>query len=313
MGTTIGCDFRGKSRLTFIMFADDTTIIAKSKQALRKMLADLTEELSKLGLSMNAKKCSIQCSKARPHGDAVLKAGGLEFPIVSRDEGFKILGTMFTLKGAMDLELQRRQDAAWGKFHELNRLLLKRDSSITKRLQLFETTVSKTLLWGAESWVLTAKQKRQLRSTQRTMLRRIVDTRRSIDEDWVDWVKRATRVAETHAAAAKVESWVDSHLRLKWNWAGKIMNMSPERWARRVTVWRDSEWSPWQLTGASAYGTRPIRSRAGHFQRWENELCQYAASIGEQSWQSIALDKSLWDSHTASCIRFIWKPNRVDE
>ncbi len=93
------------------------------------MLIDLPTELSKLGLSVNAKKCKIQCSKARPQGDSKLKAGHSEIPIVSRDDGFQILGTTFTLNGSMDVELQRRQDVAWGKFHE---------SLIMKERHIFE-------------------------------------------------------------------------------------------------------------------------------------------------------------------------------
>ena len=256
---------------------------------------------------MNAQKCTNQCSKLRPHGDCTLRAGSLEFPIVSRDEGFKILGTLFTLNGNLDVELERRQDAAWAKFHQLAPLLLRRDASLVKRLQLFQTTVSQTLLWGAESWTLTAKQKRQLRSVQREMLRRIVRIRRQPQEEWIDWVKRATKVAEELANKAGTACWIRRHLQMKWRWAGRIARMPWSRWARRVTLWRDCEWSEGQLQGASAYGARPMRSRPGQFQRWESELCKYCAHVGAEEWPRLAAREDSWETHTEAFVDLCWR------
>lgn len=307
LGTTIGADSRGKSRLSYIMFADDTTIIAKSKQALRKMLTSLAGELAQIGLTMNADKCKIQCSKPRPQGDDVLTVGQMRIPIVSRDEGFKILGTMFTLNGKMEVEFKRRQDAAWAKFHELAPVLLKRDGNLKKRLQLFQSTVSQTLLWGSESWTLTVKQKRQLRSVQRNMLRRMVGIRRRPDEDYVSWIKRATTAAEDHARMAGAECWVRGYLRRKWQWAGRIARMDKDRWAIKVTAWRAADWSSWQLVGASAYGARPIRSRPGHYQRWETELCRFMGHLGGHLWQDMADNSDMWQSQAEHFVDFCWR------
>jgi len=45
------------------MFADDTTLLAKSRHALREMLEDAIDELGKIGLNLNADNCKIQCTK----------------------------------------------------------------------------------------------------------------------------------------------------------------------------------------------------------------------------------------------------------
>ena len=306
LGTNVGSDSRGKARLTYIMFADDTTIVAKSKQALRKMLFDLCSELRKIGLTLNAQKCKIQCSKPRLHGDTVLKTDILEFPIVSKDEGFKILGTVFTLNGNVDVEIQRRQDAAWAKFHELTPLLLKHDANLLKRLQLFNATVSQTFLWGAESWNLSAKQKREIRSVQRDMLRKIVGIRRQLDEDWLEWVRRCSPKTQEWAKRAGVDCWVSKHLHLKWEWAGRVQRMSFDRWAKKVTIWRDSEWASWQWQGGPAYGTRPMRSRRGHFQRWETDFVNYANHLGQPTWQSLAENQHTWEQHAQSFVDYVW-------
>ena len=131
-GTVIGSNLFEKERLCYAMFADDTTLIAKSKQALRVMIKDFCEALEKIGLNVNADKCKVQCSKARPFGDRIIQAGERNFPIVDRTEGFTILGTTVTLDGKTCSEFQHRLKAAWGKFHELWPLLGKRDTSVRK-------------------------------------------------------------------------------------------------------------------------------------------------------------------------------------
>ena len=89
------------------MFADDTTLIAKSRRALQKMLHDTQEGLAEIGLNLNADKCYIQSSK--PVGrNCSLQVDGVSFPIISRDTGCKILGTTFTMNGNTDLEFEGR-------------------------------------------------------------------------------------------------------------------------------------------------------------------------------------------------------------
>ena len=165
------------------MFADDTTLVAKSRQALISMLQDMKVALADIGLNLNADKCSIQRTSTREWRKTALRIGGSEYPIVSSEEGFKILGTNFTLNGSTKKEVQSRLDAGWAKFHALLPLLGKRDASILKRLKLCDATVSKTVLWCSESWSLIVKEKRLLRSTWRKMLRKIIGPRRMQDED----------------------------------------------------------------------------------------------------------------------------------
>ena len=88
--------------------------------------------------------------------------------MVAATEGFKVLGTQFTLVGRTSKELTAHIAAAWGKFHQLRPLLMKRDGDLHKRLRLFDMSVTQTLLWCSESWLLTQEEKRHLKSTQNT-------------------------------------------------------------------------------------------------------------------------------------------------
>jgi hypothetical protein len=89
--------------------------------------------------------------------------------MVAAAEGFKVLGTMFTLTGRTAVEFSSRMAAAWGKFHQMKSSLLKIDADIRKRLRLFDTSVGQTALWCCESWLLTQDEKRALTSTQNSI------------------------------------------------------------------------------------------------------------------------------------------------
>ena len=153
-----------------------------------------------------------------------------------------------TPDGSSSQEFKKRCDAAWRKFHELWPLLRRRDSSLKKRLKLFDASVSKSMLWCSATWTLTAKEKRHLRAVQRNMLRRFVGPRRSPEEDWITWVQRATHIAEKRARTAGIECWLSAHLFAKWQWASRVSHMPEERCAR-LTFWRDSAWWVGQVRG----------------------------------------------------------------
>ena len=299
-GTLIGVSDAGQGRLTFVMFADDTTLVAKSRTALKKMLKDLQVELIKLGLTLNEDKCKLQCSRPSRHRKDSLEVGSIAYPIVCRDVGFKVLGTTFTLNGSTHIELLERVAAAWRKFGSLGRLLMKRDASECQRLKLFDTTVSKTMLWCSESWKLSVAEKRALRAAQRAMLRKMIGPKRRPDEDYIDWIKRSTKDVEAKANRCGVRCWCESFLSAKWRWAGRVARTEDERWAKRCTTWRDSAW-------CAAKGPRPLRSRQGRHYKWEDDLRQFSTAFGWDAWRSMALDEEKWLSHEDDFIAWAWR------
>jgi hypothetical protein len=303
-GTIVGSDICEKSRLTYAMFADDTTLVARSRRALVSMLRDLNTELCKIGLKLNPDKCKIQCSRWCACRSAVLKVDAMEFPIVSNDVGFTVLGTRVTMNGNTDAEFEARIQAGWANFFALKALLTKRDSPERDRLLLLQATVAQTILWCSESWSLTVKQKRNLRTTQRAMLRRMVGPKRFPEENYVNWLKRATKTAEHKAQQAGIRCWLRLHLERKWKWAGDIVRMPEERWARRLTMWRSSDWWAEQARGSR---TRPYRARPGNRLRWEDELRKYAEHAGIGTWQHVAGDTELWNNNMEPFIKFSWR------
>ena len=172
---------------------------------------------------------------------------------------------------------------------------------------MLQSTVAMSLLWCSETWALTVKQKRHLRAVQRAMLRKMMHIGRRPEEDYLTWIRRATKKAEEEAKKSGVKCWLSMHLESKWRWAGSLANMSAERWAARTTFWRDSDWWSYQPRGSSSYGARPIRSRPGNMLRWEDDLRKYAAQCDLDSWQEAASNEADWKSHEEAFVMYSWR------
>ena len=250
----------------YLAFVDDLTVFASSKSALTKMLADIQSELARVGLKLNVEKCLWQSNSVRAGCNTSVQLDGEQLQKVNACDGFKVLGVMCSLADGMTAELRHRIRCAWAKFHEIWPVLRNRDSSLLQRIRLFNTVVGRSVLWGAASWTLCKRDARMLRTVQRDMLRRFAAGRRKHDEDYVDWIKRATAEAEQALERARLKSWHEKQLVAKWRWAGHIARMLQYRqqsWAFKTTCWRDEEMIIFWESFHDAFGNRPFRARAG--------------------------------------------------
>ena len=255
------------------------------------MLREIQDAFATAGLKLNASKCEIQTNAHPARTPSHLDVDGVRFPVVSPQVGFKVLGVQLALANGMAAELDARIACAWGKFHEAWPLLRRRDTSLAKRLRLFDAKVGAAALWCCESWTLTRRQKQRLRSTERAMLRRFAGPRCNAAEEYIPWIKRATHCAESKRDEVGIKSWVEAYYWKKWSWAGHIARNDAHRWTCRLTKWRDHTW--WSSLDHRSSACRPLRARAGHFQRWESDLVKLAGgSWFEKSW---TLGKAAWN------------------
>ena len=175
---------------------------------------------------------------------------------------------------------------------------------------MFNAVVGRSLLWGCESWTLSIAEKQKLRAVERCMLRKFAGPGRAPGEDWVHWVRRATKVATEKTEGTGVKSWVQQHLEAKWRWAGHLARMEdyrPESWAFKTTFWRDCRWKLDYAPGSALYSDRPLRARPGRWRRWEQEVAQYALSLGLEDWRCFAKEKLAWHEAAEDFAKSVWK------
>ena len=217
-GTIVGAHADILDKLCLISFADDTTILASSRQSLTSMLKRVHDVFAQAGLKLNADKCKITTNtNVRT---PILRVLDMVFPIVSSNEGFKILGTQYTLLGRTEVELSHRIACAWGRFNQLLPLFLNRNASLNKRLKIFHSDVRQCLLWCCESWNLTAVEVQRLTTTERSMLRRFAGPRRASGEDYLTWIVRATRQVEDALESAGLQPCAALCFQRRRTWAG---------------------------------------------------------------------------------------------
>ena len=120
-------------------------------------------------------------------------------------------------------------------------------------------------------------------------------------EEWVDWIIRATEVAEQAMRAFEVPDWVDEVQKRRFRWAGHVARRNDGRWTREVLTW--------SIEGS--------RSRGRPLTRWTDSLRDFFASIRATSdeeshdnafWMIIAEDRSTWQALENQYVDFVKTP-----
>ena len=97
-----------------------------------------------------------------------------------------------------------------------------------------------------------------------------------------------------------------AHLKAKWLWAGHVARMSEyreESWAFKTTFWRDAEWERNFERGSPLHSLRPLRSRAGRWTRWEDEIVKFCERKHIGNWARCAADKNEWSEMASAFAR----------
>jgi len=247
----------------------------------------------------------------------------MKIEVLARDSKVKYLGRQITFEDANVVELSNRIKAAWAKFMQYKQELTKKSYSLSDRLRLFDSVVSPTVLYGSETWTLTAEMARLLKTTQRRMLRTILgqgrrrtqrvleptsDDDKSEDlgddfanaqdddrdelEPWVDWIRRATHDVENSLQKLKIKTWIEQARKRKWKFAAELYSGSGEqKWSQIALVWNPQVHSDALQPPARRKPTRPNL-------RWTDELHYYVKNRlrPERQWNDVCSDPEFWKS-----------------
>ena len=195
--------------------------------------------------------------------------------------------------------MANRVAVGWRKFWAMRQLLMSHGFSLKKRLELFESTVSGTILWASESWTPRAEELKRLQATQNAMLRTIVNVRRADEETYIDWIVRSTHKAREIAVSAGATLWAQAHFWKKWRWAGHVARMTWDQWVPKVTRWRDA--------ASGRLGIDLKRPTCRRWMKFEDPLRRWGALHGVEDWQAFAKDREDWKDAAADFVRWACK------
>ena len=165
-GTNVGQTANGQ-RVTHVAFADDMTLIASSWTSLKRMVILLPESLQRRGLELHPSKCKAQtnCISWSCRGNIQILPD-FALNVLHETACLEVLGTSLSLLDTTASEIDHRIAVGWSKFWALKRLLLNRNVSIKKRLQLFDSTVGSSILYGSHAWTPRTGEMRKVHSAE---------------------------------------------------------------------------------------------------------------------------------------------------
>ena len=321
----------GDTRLTNLRFADDVLVTGRTLQQLSDMLLLMHDESEASGLHLHPEKTKIISSTNREHRprQKFVRVGDMKIEVLPRDGKIKYLGRQITFENATVVELSNRIKAAWAKFMQFKHELTKKTYSLSDRLRLFESVVTPTVLYGSETWTLTAEMARLLKTTQRRMLRMIlgqgrrriqrargdtnegqnsgdsdddVDDAQDHEEDvlepWVDWIRRVTHNVEGSLQRLKIRTWNEQARKRKWRFAAELYSGNgQQKWTHTALQWNPQLHSDALRPTARRKPTRPNL-------RWTDELQNFIKRCLRpgQEWNDVCSDPDFWRTHENSFI-----------
>ena len=128
-------------------YADDTTLMAESKEELKSLLMKVKEESEKVGLKLNIQKTKIMASGPITSWEI----GGETVETVS---DFIFLGFKITADGDCSHEIKRHLLFGKKVMTNLDSILKSRDITLSAKVHLVKAMVFPVVMYGCECWTI---------------------------------------------------------------------------------------------------------------------------------------------------------------
>ena len=138
-----------------LRYADDTTLMAESREELKSLLMKVKEESENVGLKLNIQKTKIMA----PSPNTSWQIDGETMETV-RD--FIFLGSKITGDGDCSHEIKRRLLLGRKAMINLDSMLKSRDITLPTKVGLVKAMVFPVVMYGFESWTMNKAEPKKL-------------------------------------------------------------------------------------------------------------------------------------------------------
>ena len=135
-----------RRNINHLRYADDTTLMAESKEELKNLLMKVKEESEKVGLKLNIQKTKIMASGLITSWQI---DGETMETVTDYFGGFK-----FTADGDCSYEIKRCLLLGRKAMTNLNSILKSRAITLPKKVHLVKAMVFLVVMYGCESWTV---------------------------------------------------------------------------------------------------------------------------------------------------------------
>ena len=130
-----------------LRYADDTTLMAESKEELKSLLMKVKEESERVGLKLNIQKTKIMASSP-------ITSWEIDGETVETVSDFIFLGSKITADGDCSQEIRRRLFLGRKVMPNLDSILKSRDITLSTKVCLVKAMVFPVVMYGCESWTI---------------------------------------------------------------------------------------------------------------------------------------------------------------
>lgn len=257
-----------------IAYADDITLISKTKKGLVKITERLENEAARFGLTINQEKTKYMVmGNTEQKGEQNLSIKGFNgrsytFEKVS---SFTYLGVRINENGLEEQEIEARIARANQKYGMLRPLVKSPDVSRKTKIRIYKTVVRPTATYACETWVLKKSEEDRMERWERKMLRSIYGGIKTEE----GWRRRTNKELKQLYDEPSITTFIRVQ-RLRW--LGQVQRLEEQR-VTKIAMTR-----------------RPIGSkkRGRPRRRWQDSVLQDLKEINVVDWRSAAMDKRGW-------------------
>ena len=130
-----------------LRYADDTTLMAESKEELKSLLMKVKEEREKFGLKLNIQKTKIT-------GSSPITPWPVDEETVETMADFIFLGSKITADDDCRHEIKRHLLLGRKVMINLDSILKSKDITLPTKVHLVKAMVFQVVMYGCESWTI---------------------------------------------------------------------------------------------------------------------------------------------------------------
>ncbi|KAI0221995.1 hypothetical protein LSAT2_026737 [Lamellibrachia satsuma] len=181
--------------ITNLRYADDTTLIAGTKEELTEIMERVRKTSEKAGLYLNVLKTKVMTT-----GDiGEVSVDGKTVEVVTN---FVFLGALISKDGRCDKEIRRRIAMGKAAMGGLTTVWKDRGITLQTKVKLVKALVFPIVLHGAETWTMRKTERKKIDAFELWCWRRVMR---------VSWMERKTNV------------WVLENVKPKWTLESRVI------------------------------------------------------------------------------------------
>ena len=150
----------GRRIISNLRFSDDIDSMGGNNDELQELTDRLSNSAREYGMQISSKKSKVMVNS----GDNTTVQISMNGQQLEEVMAFKYLGATLTKDGRSTAEIKIRLAIATASMVKLNKIWSSKDINFATKIKLFKTLVLSTLLYGCESWTLTADSTKRIQA-----------------------------------------------------------------------------------------------------------------------------------------------------